>query len=203
MVSVIIAYDKNRGCLDKCIQSIKNQNYGDIEIIQSQSPNPVGYNFNRGLERAKGEYVKYVDEDDWLPGSAITDLMEGIGDHPWICANAYHVGVETTVVKSIVPTFEQLIKHNSIHGGTTLFRTDILREVGGMDEELQTGEEWDMYLKLYLKGYFPGYIDKEVYYYRIWFMSKSRRHRDQQARWRVEQLDKIRMRYDPNYVPRP
>lgn len=195
MVSVIIAYDKDRGCLAKCIQSIRDQNYPDIEIILSQAEMPVGYNFNRGLERAKGEFVKYVDEDDWLPGDAITNLVKGMEDHPWICANSYNVGTDTTIVKSTLVPFDRLLRHNSIHGGTTLFRTDILREVGGMDEELMTGEEWDMYLKLMKAGYNPGYIDKEVYYYRIWPKSKTRKHRGYDPDWRNAEHEKIRSRY--------
>ena len=65
-----------------------------------------------------------------------------------------------------------------------------------MDETLDVGEEWDMYLRLMLKDYLPGYIDKEVHYYRIWNHGKSWIDRNSRGKWRRGQLNKIRARYD-------
>ena len=91
MVSVIIPYNEDRGYLKECVASIEAQTYPDIELIPSFSPGSCGHNFNNGLEKATGEYVKWVDEDDWLPPDSIENLVNGIGQAPWICANSWDV----------------------------------------------------------------------------------------------------------------
>jgi glycosyltransferase involved in cell wall biosynthesis len=195
MVSVIVPYNIDRGYLDVCLASIEAQTM-PVELIESQSPETVGYNFNRGLEKAKGEFVKYVCEDDFLPPTAIEDLVNGIGDSTWICANAHMYGGQQLVDKSVVKPLEDLLINYTINGGTTLYRTDLLREIGGMDETLETGEEYDMHLKLISMGHIPAYIDKYVYYYRVWRYQKSRQARKERPEWRKEKLDLIKARYD-------
>jgi hypothetical protein len=64
-----------------------------------------------------------------------------------------------------------------------------------MDEELWTGEEYDMHLKLWGLGYKPGYINREVYVHRLWGGQKSRRLRQQNKNERDEQIKKIQARY--------
>ena len=176
-VSIIVPYKEDRGFLAQCIESIKAQTY-PCELILSQSENSVSYNFNRGLEKATGEFVKYVCDDDWLPPDSVESLVNGIGDAPWLVANATQVqGSNMWVYKPETLDFAANVELNRIHGGTTLYRTEILREIGGLDETLWTGEEYDMNLKLMSLGYFPAYLDKEVYYYRLWSGGKSKKLR--------------------------
>lgn len=119
-----------------------------------------------------------------------------MGDYDWICANALRVfRLETTVDISCRLTFEEALEHNAIHGGTTLYKTDMLREIGGMDESLRTAEEYDMHLKLMSLGYLPGYIDKIVYNYRVWDKQKSKIHRFLKPEWRKAQHEMIKDRY--------
>ena len=176
-VSIIVPYKEDRGFLAQCIESIKAQTY-PCELILSQSDNSVSYNFNRGLEKATGEFVKYVCDDDWLPPDSVSNLVNGIGDAPWVAANAIQVqGDYEWIYKPETLDFAANVELNRIHGGTTLYRTDILREIGGLDETLWTGEEYDMNLKLMSLGYLPAYLDEEVYYYRLWSGGKSKRLR--------------------------
>jgi glycosyltransferase involved in cell wall biosynthesis len=196
MVSIIIPYNKDRGYLNECRLSILRQTYTDIQVIPVRSDNTVGYNFNRGLELAEGELVKYVCEDDWLPLDAIEILVNGMGEHPWVCANSFMVDyTETFINKSTRLTFAEAIEQNGIHGGTTLYRTELLRDIGGMDESLETAEEYDMHLNLMYFGYMPGYIDRNVYCYRIWQQQKGRKDRENRIEWRKAQHEMIKDRY--------
>ena len=183
MISVIVHYNEDRGFLEGCLDSIKSQKDVDFEIIESFSENGVSYNFNRGLEQAQGEFCKFVCEDDYLPEGALKILNDSIGDFGWIFANAIQIDKTGQWVyrpgdfSRRFMTLEENLNTNRIHGGTTLYRTDLLRLIGGMDETLWTGEEYDMHLKLWSKGFVPGYVDKEVYVHRIWAGQKSRKYR--------------------------
>ena len=198
MVSIIVPYNKDRGYLDVCLRSIYAQNYSEIEVLEVKNDLSVAKNINIGLKKAKGEFFKYVCEDDWLPLDSTKNLVEGIGDHPWICANAWNVsgGVKDAYVPLVQGlTFKNMVLHNAIHGGTTLYRTGLLREIGGMNESLWTGEEYEMNLRLMSHGYLPGYIDKFVYYHRLWGQQKSRIYRKQNKPKRDEAIKRIQSLY--------
>lgn len=197
MISVIVPYDRDRGFLSQCIRSIKNQSYSDFEIIQVHRDYPVAKNFNIGLKVAKGEYCKFVTEDDWIPTNSLGDLAEGIDGADWVCANAeQHEQDKVWIYKPELPeSFEANVERNRIHGGTTLYRTDMLREIGGMDETLWTGEEYEMHLRLMSLGYMPKYIDKVVYCHRLWNGQKSKQLRKNRKHERAEEIKRIQSLY--------
>ena len=94
-VSIIVPVYNVEKYISKCIESIINQSYEDFEIIIVDDGSPdlsvkkiEGYNDRRikilrkengglsdarnyGLERSKGEYIIFVDSDDWIE----TDLL--------------------------------------------------------------------------------------------------------------------------------
>ena len=144
-VSVVVPYDKDRGYLENCIRSIKAQTHPDIELIEVHSPRSVVCNFNKGLHEATGEFIKVVGEDDWLPPDSVESLVKGIGDAAWICANATNVELDgpwTERPDSL--TFADMLTRNRIHMGTTMYRTDVLKEIvmlAHMPEIIGDGKE--------------------------------------------------------------
>jgi len=198
VVSIIIPYNKDRGYLSKCLDSIWAQTYPDIEVLECQGDVPVVKNINEGIRYAAGEFFKVVGEDDWLPEDSIENLVNGMKDHPWICANAYNVYSDNTTEE--IPPIEKLnlkdmCRLNVIHNGTTMYRTEIIKKIGGMDESLWTGEEYEMHLRLMSKGYMPGYVNKFVYFYRDHPGQKSRQYRRQDKQGRDAELKRIQSLY--------
>ncbi len=195
MISVIVPYKEDRGYLGNCLASISKQSYTDFELIESKSDGSLPVNFNNGLRKAKGEFIKMVQDDDWLPVDGLKHLVENIGSSPWIVGNAWQMCDSPYIHKPPYLDFKSQVEAYNMHMGSTLYRTDVLREIGGMDETLLTGEEYDMHLKLLSLGYNPAYIDKEVYHYRMWSGGKSVIFRKQKKEWRKDELKKIQARY--------
>ena len=101
LVSIIVPAYNVECYIDKCLSSLVNQNYDNIEIIvvddnstdntkvklRSWSSNPkikVIYNDNQsgpskarnlGIDVAKGEYIVFTDADDWMELDAINNLL--------------------------------------------------------------------------------------------------------------------------------
>lgn len=179
-VSVIIPYNKDRGHLMEAINSFHAQDYrGESELILSHSQGTVGFNINRGLEKATGKYVKYFAEDDFLMTNCISESVNCLEENnaQWMHAKArnfYPTIKEQYIYKPFhkVPTFQQMLESNHIHGGTVMYRTDLLRQFP-FDESLNTGEEYDVYLRLYKAGILPVYLDKVIFNHRRWEGQKS------------------------------
>ncbi len=101
-VSVVVPVYKSEKSIDKCIKSIINQTITDIEIILIDDGSPdnsgkicdeyalkderikvihksnggVSSARNRGIEEASGEYIVFVDSDDWVEKEYIETLLE-------------------------------------------------------------------------------------------------------------------------------
>jgi len=194
-VSVILPYVEDRGYLQQCIDSINAQSYKNFELIEAQGHGTLPQNFNWGLKQSSGEFVKLVEDDDWLPIDSLRYLVTGIGDAPWAIANVWQETNPRYIFKPMYLDFASNAQHNGIHMGSTLYRKEILDEIGGMDETLETGEEYDMHLNLFAHGHKPVYIDKEVYHYRMWSGGKSVIYRRQRTEWRKNEIRKIQARY--------
>lgn len=197
-VSIIIPYNKDRGWLNEAIQSVYNQTYeGEIELIQSMSDNRVGYNLNRGVEIATGDFIKYLCDDDMLTNNSIKDSVEAMKDNDFIHGGSfnfwkYRREIQRPLIEE--PTLKDLLKHNHIHGGTLMYRADVFKRFGMFDETLTTGEEYDFNLKLLYNGAKLGYCNSILYKYRRHDDQKSLGLKANQYK-RKEEFNKIKKRY--------
>ncbi len=127
LVSIIVPVYKVEAYLEQCVRSIINQTYRLIEVILVDDGSPdnsgkladelaledervrvvhkenggLSSARNAGLEVAKGEYVLFVDSDDfWMDGTCLERLVGEMGKTPecdFIGFNCkyYYVGEET------------------------------------------------------------------------------------------------------------
>ncbi len=107
MISVFVPVYRVENYLEKCLDSITGQTYTDLEIllIDDGSPDRCGEICDRyadvdhriqvfhtenhglssarnlGLEHAKGEYIGFVDSDDWIEPDMFARLLAAIEDN--------------------------------------------------------------------------------------------------------------------------
>jgi CDP-glycerol glycerophosphotransferase len=101
-ISVVVPFYNNEDLLADCLKSIAAQTIADIEVImvddgstdgsakiasdqaaadprftlvQVPHGGSPGYSRNRGIERATGEYLSFVDSDDTLPAHSLEHMM--------------------------------------------------------------------------------------------------------------------------------
>ena len=169
-VSIIIPYKVDRGYLAQAIKSVELQTYkGEIELILSQSDNGVSYNINRGIEKATGEYIKYLCDDDFLTPNSIHDSVMALGGADFLHGNAFnlHPGhTERQKPKIENPTFKQMLNNNVIHGGTLMYRKDVFDRIGLFDETLDCAEEYEFNLRCLANGMRLRYCNQFLYNYR-------------------------------------
>lgn len=178
MISVIVPYKEDRGYLDHALESLDAQTSQDYELILSQSDNSAGYNFNRGVEKAKGEFVVYLCDDDLLINNSLEIRQKFMRKSKvdFMHAKGYKLLQDTRLVEygltNPYAQFNEVLKNNGILGGSTMYRTEVLKQ-NLMDESLTTAEEWELHLRLLSKGYKLGFLNEFVYIYRIHSQQKS------------------------------
>lgn len=106
MISVIVPVYKVEKYLEKCLMSIRNQTYTDLEIILIDDGSPdccgaicddmaaqdkrivvihqpnggLSSARNRGLEIATGEYIAFIDSDDYVTPDYFEKMIKAITD---------------------------------------------------------------------------------------------------------------------------
>ena len=102
MISIIIPVYNVKPYLDDCLQSVVGQDYTNFECILvddgstdgsselcdqwaekdtriqviHQTNQGVSSARNRGLEQAKGEYISFIDSDDWVENDYLSTMMQ-------------------------------------------------------------------------------------------------------------------------------
>lgn len=199
LVSIIIPYVEDRGYLDEAINSIYSQTYeGNIEVILSQSKHRVGHNLNQGIKKAKGEFIKYLCDDDLLTRNSIQDSVNAMKDFDFIHGKAVEFNRQNQtklfIPKIKYPKVQDMIKENIIHGGSLMYKRGVFERFGLFDEKLTTGEEYDFNMKILSKGAKIGYCDETLYLYRRHDEQKSLGVKSNQQE-RNEIINEIRNRY--------
>lgn len=161
-VSVIVPVHNTQSYITECIKSLTEQTYKNLEIIliddgsdyecqkllneltkqdnriklyRSEENRGVGVARNLGLRKATGDYVYFVDSDDYVPPKTIELLVKHIGSNPVIRGKIKN----TYFSKSFAVIFEglfkpkyytekryNLIKNNSVVN--FLFTKDFIKE---------------------------------------------------------------------------
>jgi len=138
---------------------------------------------NAGLARARGQYVGFCDSDNvWLAGKLLRQLpiIEGsvsIGVVYGDIALMDDQGrdLPTPLVRRHEGRITgPLLADNFITFNTTLVPRRILEEMGGFDESLSMGIDYDLWLRISVKYEFR-YIPEPLVRYRIWGGQMSHR----------------------------
>jgi glycosyltransferase involved in cell wall biosynthesis len=178
--------------------------YRSTIVLLRQDNHGVASARNAAIAAATGDFIALLDADDIyepqrlqaMQGLAsarpdldivMTDLRfernDGTGGR-WTSANPFPTGDQLGAILErcfiAVPAV----------------RATALLELGGFDESLRTGEDWDCWIRLMLSGSRAGLVDEALYRYRINPASLTTADRAAALRDRVTVLERIRARPD-------
>lgn len=114
---------------------------------------------NFGIKVAKGDYILFLDSDDIISPNYIESAFKSLLLSNNKVSYTYPSVIVTFSKNKIIGyrrtsafSFEQLKRYNYIPV-SSLFKSQVLKEINGFDEELNSLEDWDLYLRLGKKGY--------------------------------------------------
>jgi glycosyltransferase involved in cell wall biosynthesis len=172
LVSVIVPTFNSEGTLKKCLQSIRDQIYSNVEVLvidsySSDSTVEIAKAFdaevllrrcgrsgarNYGAEMASGLFVLFVDSDQELTARVVSECVEKC-----LVESAEAVIIpEESLTRDFLSECRKMEK--SFHAGNELFeaprffKKDAFRALGGYDVSLTFGEDLDLYQRAQKEG---------------------------------------------------
>lgn len=149
---------------------------GTLEIVrrfphvrwQSESDKGISDAFNKGLNLAHGEYILYLNADDFLiDPEVLSDTIDFIqrSNHPdWIVGK---IAVETkrglkTLSAPTPPTCKTLYLRNRVPHPAVFMKTELLRQVGAFDLQYKYAMDYDLWARLCMAGHAITFFNRTV-----------------------------------------
>lgn len=205
-VSVIIPVYNGEKTIRETIESVFQQTFTDWELLvindgstdatldilsQLEDPRIQIFSYpnarqaasrNRGLERATGAYIAFLDADDLWTTDKLELQFKALQAHPdaafaysWTDyidegSNFLHSGRHITTNGNV---YGELIVNNFVENGSNpLIRREVFEKVGVFDEALPPAEDWDLWLRI--AQYYPFVAVPAVgVFYRVTATSSS------------------------------
>lgn len=131
-----------------------------LRVVSTARNQGVSAARNLGVSLARGRYVAFLDSDDtWLPGKIARQLayMAETGhavsqtQELWM-RGGRRVNPGRIHLKVDGDFFRQALRLCLVSPSSVMIERDILRQVGGFDEGLAACEDYDLWLRLLLRG---------------------------------------------------
>lgn len=146
-----------RSDVKDAVQNICNKDSRVCYIMHLQNKGACAAR-NTGLKIAKGEFIAFLDDDDeWLPNKIEEQVLafEKIKDNTsLVYCGCNYIDEKGNINANIPPfygdnTYTKLL-HSNFIGGTSfpLIRTNVIRSIGGFDDELLSSQDLDVWLRL-------------------------------------------------------
>ncbi|MDJ0696185.1 glycosyltransferase [Mastigocoleus sp. MO_188.B34] len=213
-ISVVIPVYNGEQTIAETIKSVLNQNFKDIEVIVindgstdktvdivqnifdsrlqifSYDNSGLAATRNRGIKKARGKFISFIDADDLWTLDKLEDQYQVLKANPravlaysWTdyindSGNFIKAGRR---IKFTGWVYERMLMGNFLENGSNpLIRRQVFEEVGHFDESLSAAEDWDMWLRICANHEFVC-VQKPQILYRISANSMSNNLKKQEA----------------------
>lgn len=160
LVSVVIpTIPERRRLLERAIKSVREQTYDNIEIITVTEGSNACEARNIGIERSKGDFIAFLDDDDTWQSTKIKKQVDEMMKHPWcpLCitySNDYRFGQSRVNKPPQLVSHKELIKAFNLSSTSSYlvrrYALEILKQQDGcyFDESLPSAQEYDLAIRI-------------------------------------------------------
>ena len=168
---------------DNSLQIInKYKNHKKIRIIKQKNKGLNTTN-NIAIRLSNSEYITRLDPDDYLDENFLLVLSKSLDKnkkyglvYPDYYIVDKHKNIKNIHIHSKINK-KNTLKDSPAHGACTMFRRDILVNIGSYDEIFKCQDGYDIWLK-FIQKYNPLNINLPLFYYRQHEISLSKKKQD-------------------------
>lgn len=182
LISVIVPTKNSSKFLDQCLSSIINQTYKHIELIvvDNYSTDKTiliakkythkiflkgperSAQVNYGVFKSKGKYIYKVDSDFVLDSRVVKQCLEKV--HSGYDAVVVHNSPDTNVswIAKIRKFETDMYKYDLTYSSARFLKKSVFLDIGGFNEKITAGEDYDFQNRLNAKGFKTGFISAEA-----------------------------------------
>jgi glycosyltransferase involved in cell wall biosynthesis len=144
------------GSTDETPQRVAALDDPRLVVLRHERSQGVSRARNEAIERARGTWVAFLDDDDFWARDKLELQLEAAGAQgaDFISTAALRVRADGRVVSVLraprADDLERGLLRKNVVGGpsTVLVATDAVRRVGGFDERLSVCADWELWLRL-------------------------------------------------------
>ena len=134
-----------------------NEIYNNVFHIQVDGVDPIGISMNRCIENATGDYLCIWNVDDLRTPDSIEVMAQVLDENPdvdFVYGNYYVVPEFGSKQGNLVDEAgkEEWLKIGMILGPFFMFRKSAIEKAGVFDEQLVSGADYDLALRLAFNG---------------------------------------------------
>ena len=159
MISVITPNKAGR----EIITDLDFQTYTDFEwiVIKDKELKGQSWALNRGIEKARGEYLMFLDDDLNIENTLLEDLYKALDgtEHSLAYCSFKKMGLLKGTHRSQPWDFEELKKYNYISACSMVMAKDF----PGWDEGIKRLKDWDVWLTMGAQGKTGVWVDRALF----------------------------------------
>lgn len=167
----------NDGSTDNTEEIIKAYRDNRVIYLKQETNKGPSAARNTGLKYAKGEYIAFLDADDiWMLNKlekqvdyVLKNKVDIVTTNGYILeskTNKSKIAYSKNPIHHKKSIFKVLIKHNFIFPSTVLIKKETLQKAGFFDENLQSSEDYYLWLNIAFQGGTFAFIDEPLFFYR-------------------------------------
>ena len=131
-----------------------------VRVLRNDSPTGVANARNRGIDAARGEWVAFLDDDDFWAPDKIRSQLDGCAaagaDFSYTGLVTTDAPLELRRVSAPAPTegLERALLGMNVIGApsSVMVRRSLLERAGGFDPDFSILADWDLYIRLSAAG---------------------------------------------------
>jgi glycosyltransferase involved in cell wall biosynthesis len=159
----------NDGSTDNTLEIIsKYKDHQKIRIIDQKNKG-LNVTNNIALRLSNGNYIMRLDADDYLDENALLVMSSILDTKPTIglvYPDYYHIDVYDNIIEMVRRenvNDEFQILDIPAHGACTMFRKNVLLQMGGYIEEFSVQDGYEIWLR-FIRNYSPYHVNVPLFY---------------------------------------